>query len=308
MKRLIATCIALVVVTGAAGCASRPATPESIATVPVEEVPDAPMLTTTYPRTVADRDGAELCVVGVLQSNPPGCAGGVTLIGWDWAEVPAGTYEEMRGVRWGDYVVTGAYDAQRNQLTVTSVSTEVEPPRADDSPMGPPIPAACSEPPEGWRIVDESKANQEALYAVSGVARMLDGYATMWIDRTPLPPAPDGADALDQMHHYAVNAGLNIVTVAVQDDAVAAERRIREVWGGALCVITVDYTDAERQAVLEEIMDEYAERGVIVSGLVGVTGVIDVTVVYDLDYALQRELDERYGAGLVIVSSALAPV
>lgn len=307
MKKLIATCIALVVVGGTVGCATRPATQESIATAPVAAAPDAPMLTSTYPRTVVDRDGAELCVVGVLQSSPPGCAGGVTLIGWDWAEV-AGTYEEQGGVRWGDYVVTGAYDAQRNELTVTSVSTDVQPPSAEDSPMGPPIPAACSEPPEGWRIVDESKANQEALYAVSGVATTLDGYATMWIDRTPLPPVPDGADALDQMHHYAVNAGLNIVTVAVQGDAVAAEQRIRDVWGGALCVITVDYTEAERQAIQAEIMDEYAERGVIASGLDGVTGVIDVTVVHDLDYALQRELDERYGAGLVVVGSALAPV
>lgn len=307
MKKLIATCIALVVVAGTTGCASRPVASDSIATVPVAAVPDAPILTTTSPRTVIDRDGAELCVVGVLQSNPPGCMGGVALIGWDWAGVP-GAYEEQGGVRWGEYVVTGAYDAQRNQLTVTSVSTDVHPPSADDSPMGHPVPTACSAPPEGWQILDESKANQEALHAVSGVATTLDGYATMWLDLTPLPPVSDGADALEQMHHYAVNAGLNIVTVAVRGDAVAAEQRIREVWGGALCVITVDYTEAERQGVQEEIMDEYAARGVIASGVDGVTGVIDITVVYDLDYALQRELDERYGAGLVVVGSALAPV
>lgn len=304
VKRIIAVGVLLVVAVGAVGCATERPVPEIQESA--VEVSATPTLTTRYLTTVVDRGEAELCVGGVLQSNPPGCMGAVTLIGWNWSAVP--TYEQRDGVRWGDYVVTGTYDPQTNELTVASVDSDAASPHSDQSPMGPPMPTVCPEPLGGWQILDESRADQESLYAVGPVAMSLDGYATMWLDRTPLPAVPGDADALEQMHHYAVNAGLNIVTVAVRGDPLAAEQRIRDVWGGALCVIAVDYTEAERQSAQQEIMVEYEEWGIIASGVDGITGVIGITVVHDLDGALQRVLDERYGAGLVVVDSALAPV
>ncbi|WP_152594788.1 hypothetical protein [Microbacterium profundi] len=304
MSRVVGVVIALAVVVGAAGCGAPRPVPQTSSSDSAATAAASPLLTTDHPVMVIERDGeADLCFV-VMQSWPPLCGGGPRLVDWDWMVVP-GTYEEAMGVRWGEYVVTGIYDAQTNELTVETVTAAPEPPRADTSAMGPPLPTACPEPDGGWRILDESTANQEALYAVGGVAATLDGYATMWIDRSPLPPVPDDADPLEQLHHYAVYAGLNIVTVAVRGDAVAAEQRLREVWGGALCVITVDYTEADRQALLQEVMDEYAARGLTIAGMDGVTGVIGITVVYDFDGALQQELDERYGPGLIRVHSAL---
>lgn len=307
MKRFVVVAAALAVVAGAAGCSG--ARPVAEMSAPPQKQADSAsaVLTTRYPVMVVEREDVRLCVGGMLGLYPPGCMGDVGLIGWDWAAVP-GTYEEDMDVRWGEYVVTGTYDVAANELTVVSVDARAEEPIVEESPMGPPMPTACPEPDGGWRIIDESTANQEALGAVGSVATTLDGYATMWIDGTPLPPVPEDSDPLAQMQHYALNAGLNIVTVAVRGDTAAAERQLREVWGGALCVIAVDYTEAERQAIQQEVMDEYMTRGFLLAGLDAVTGVIDITVVHDIDGEMQREVDERYGPGLIRVHSALVPV
>jgi hypothetical protein len=62
-----------------------------------------------------------------------------------------------------------------------------------------------------------------------------------------------------------------------------------------------DHTEAELLRIHSELRDLPG----LLAGSSGF-GVVDVTVVHD-DGTLQRRLDEKYGAGLVRVTSALQP-
>jgi hypothetical protein len=92
-----------------------------------------------------------------------------------------------------------------------------------------------------------------------------------------------------------------IINVTVTGDSTAAEAKLRETWGGALCVSPAQYTEAELLHVLDEVT---RMPGMLTAG----TGRdrVDVEVIYD-DGSLQRELDDRLGAGMVAVTSALRP-
>lgn len=102
MKTLLALVAALL----AGPASSAPATPADRP----DSVPAAVgEVTTSVPVTVLDDGGgAELCLGGVFQSLPPQCDG-PAVAGWDWVE-HAGDFEEVRGVRWGAFVVSGAFD------------------------------------------------------------------------------------------------------------------------------------------------------------------------------------------------------
>lgn len=254
---------------------------------------------------VIERNGQTNLCFGVLQPYPPACAGGVELAGWDW-EAVEGQYEEHAGVRWGDFTVTGVYDSDAETLAVVSTGPIAATPPAD--PTGPILPSRCPAPDGGWKIVDEARASYEALNAAFGLIASLEGYGTMWIDRSAIPTVPSGTDTLEEMRLNAVHAGLSILNVGVRSDPAAAEARIREVWGGALCVFPVDYTAAELNARVQEIVADHrwmTEHQVMTTGPDALTGVITIQVVHDVDGALQREMDQEYGPGAVVVSSIL---
>jgi hypothetical protein len=95
--------------------------------------------------------------------------------------------------------------------------------------------------------------------------------------------------------------------VHVTGDVAAAERDLREIWGGALCVSSAEHTQAELAAIQADI-DETAEAiGLTSSSTDVVTGVIRVEVVVD-DGTLQADYDERFGPDRVVVTSWLVPV
>lgn len=304
MLRISAGVCAGLVTLAIAACATPPPGTDPIRAASAVAT-DPVLLTTGHPVTVID-DGREtaLCLGGVLQSVPPGCAGGLTLVGWDWDDVP-GPYEEANGVRWGDFVVTGTHDSDAEEFTVVSVTDGSDyawPDPPEDAGL---FPTRCAEPPRGWQILDEDTATLDALHAATALAAQLDGYATSWVDNALIPPVAEGTDPLDEMHNYAVNAGLTIINVAVRGDTSAAEDRLREVWGGALCVFSVDYTAAEREALLQEILAEQSD--IVTAFTDGMTGRIKVSVAYDDGGALQDALDGRYGTDLVVVNSVLKP-
>lgn len=258
---------------------------------------------------VIGRNGrTELCF-GVAESSPPGCAGGVELAGWDWDAVEA-EHDERREVHWGDFSVTGRYDTVAQVLTVVSV-TAFSVTSSPIGPRGPILPSRCPEPEGGWRILDESLATYDALLGIHAATTALDGYATSWIDRSEIPPVPAGTDVLEEMRLDAVHAGLSIVNVGVHGDPAAAEARLRQVWGGALCVFSADYTAAELDARLQEIMSDETLRSdhkVMSAGPDAMTGQIGISVIYDADGELQQRMDDEYGPGAVVVSSILNPL
>ncbi|HWL79039.1 hypothetical protein [Microbacterium sp.] len=280
-----------------AGCA----TPRDDA-VPPGGAPDADsaaLVTTKHPVTVLDDgDGAELCLGAMAASYPPQC-GGPSMIGWDWNRY-VGQFEEAAGVRWGLFILTGTYDPAADAFTAIEVEpgADYEWPEVDVTDFSTP----CPEPDGGWRVVDESKATFEAMNATFERAQLLDGYATAWMDQSPNPAArPGAAEGSETLMNDPL---LTIVNVRVTGDPSAAEAALREVWGGMLCVTQATRTAAELQSIQSEIVS--STPGVLSAGENGMSGVVDVTVVYD-DGALQDRFDDEYGPGVVRVMSSLVP-
>lgn len=280
-----------------AGCGQPPpgAAPGTTDEAPTRGPAPAGALTTRSPATVLDAgDGAQVCLGGVMESMPPQCRG-VPLAGWDWAD-HEGAYEEAGAVRWGDFTVTGTFDG--TTLTVTDALPGALGTGTGDVPrrdVGPP----CPEPAGGW--ADDPLplvAHEEVLAA----ARARADYAGGWV--THRDPRP--AEEIDQLVADDPGAGLvpPVVTIRVTGDPAAAEADLRPLWDGPLCVTTAERTEAELVEIQTEVN---AVDGMLGSSQDTLTGTVDLQVVHD-DGTLQAELDERYGAGVVRVESALVPL
>ena len=218
-----------------------------------------------------DGDGPELCLGAVAESLPPQCAG-PTMTGWDWAAHPE--REEQAGTRWGSFYVQGTFDG------TTFAVTEAVPAALYDTlstPAEEPLGTPCEEPPGGW-VVDAATTSGEAMDATLQAASALPGYAMGWLDG-------------------------NTVNLAVTEDPAGAEAKLRETWGGGLCVSEAEHTEAELQAIQGELN--------AVPGMLSVAStrpdVLELHVVQD-DGSIQAWADETYGDGLVEVTSALVPL
>lgn len=143
----------------------------------------------------------------------------------------------------------------------------------------------CPEPSGGWRAPDPERATLEAQDRAFETAEELSDYAGSWID--------DRGDANQDPLKIIVNA-------QVTGDVAVAERAIRRVWGGSLCISQVAHTEAE----LREILDRLAERSD--SQLVEIGSNPVELSVHD-DGSPQRELNSTFGKGLVRDRSLLRP-
>jgi hypothetical protein len=266
---------------------------------PGAQSPDGLVRTTSLATVLDDGDGAELCVGGVAESYPPQCSG-PRLIGWDWAE-HEGTYEEAGGVSWGTYALEGRYDAAANTFEVESVSDEPSVPSpAPEIDFSSP----CEEPDGGWRVQDTSAVTMDDREAAFAVAESLDGYAGAWVDQQPheIPSPAPGDDESQIAYEEAMNDPLyTVINVRVTGDTVAAEEKLRDVWSGMLCVTGAERSQAELLDIVNDLTSVPNSLGV---GTDVLDNTVNLSVIYD-DGALQRELDEKYGEGVVEVDSAL---
>ena len=188
------------------------------------------------------------------------------------------------------FVVTGSFDG--TDLTPTDVmpADEYDAPDPSDEPS---FATPCPEPEGGW-VVDAQQVSRVDLDAAFRVAGELPGYAGSFVD--------EQRDAGDRQAPIDPHGSSSIVNVSVTDDPAVAEEAIREVWGGGLCITAARYPDAELGRIQDAVND-----------LPGMTSSsrgddrVDVSVVYD-DGTIQAWVDEEYGDGVVVVSSALAPV
>ena len=226
-----------------------------------------------------DGSGSRFCLGVVLASLPPQC-GGPKLVGWTW---PADA-ERASGVTWADAALLGSYVGHRFTVARRLTSAEVArnfppPPRSDFS-------SPCPEPAGGWRAVDPARAGSDDEQRVFAAAERLPGYAESWLD--------DRGD-------HAQDSRKIVVNVRVTGDPAEAERTLRRVWGGSLCVTRAEHTAAELRRIQSALSHE---AGLLSSGTGD--GRVQIEVTFD-DGSLQAELDDRYGPGLVEVSSALQP-
>lgn len=304
-RRFVGACAVAAGVLLVAGCATPPAS---------DRVPDAPtaaatqeLLTTPGAVTVLDDGGgAQLCLGAIAESLPPQC-GGAAVLGWDWADWD-GAYDEAAGVRWGLFTLTGTYDAEAFTFTPDTV----RPWREGDEPSGDVGPGMdfstpCTAPDGGWRVLDEARTTDERMNRTFERAAGLDGYAVAWVDRSRVPSAGEDATPEEQLAETAPYPELTIINVRVVGDVAAAAAELREIWGGMLCVTAAEHTEAELQSIADEVVATLPASDLQGVGVDGMAGIVSVGVIHD-DGTLQQRFDDEYGAGLVVVSSALRSV
>ena len=220
--------------------------------------------------TVLDSgSGPEMCLGAVAQSYPPQC-GGPELVDFDFGDVGA---EEAAGVTWGQYALTGTYDG------TTFTVTESVPAALYDSlttPEAGGLDPACDDA----TTTDADMASPEDMDATLAAASALPTYATAWLSN-------------------------GTISVAVTEDPEGAEAELRKTWGGLLCVTTVEKTDADLNAINQELQAQLGDQ-LLTSGSTSPDS-LDATVVFD-DGSIQEWADATYGDGLVRVSSSLNPV
>jgi hypothetical protein len=236
---------------------------------PPTPVPDGEVRTQGLVMVLDDGDGPEMCLGGVAESYPPQC-GGPALTDFEWGDVG---FEEASGVRWGSYALTGTFDG--TAFTVTdAIPAALYDVMAE--PEQDPLAAACDDA----TTTDTAKATPEDMDATLAAASALPTYATAWLTG-------------------------NTINVAVTEDADGAEAELRRTWGGMLCVTTVERTEADLNAINQELQGALGER-LLTSGSFAPDS-LDAQVVFD-DGSIQDWADETYGDGLVRISSALVPV
>lgn len=236
------------------------------------------------------RDGKPmLCLGAVALSLPPQC-GDVPITNWDWDRVE--DEEHMSGVTWGDYHVVGTYDG------ASFAVLEVGPPRSPHHPQDR-IEIPCPQPEGGWTSDDLGRVRESDMDAAGELAAGQPDFAGLWVK------------VINPIEGVDVYEGNDIVlNVAFNGDIERHRRELAEVWGGPLCVVRHERTQAE----LLRIQDELSSRGKEELGIELLASDVDVVhnqlrvQVVRADDGLQEAVDERYGKGTVRLSSALKPV
>lgn len=237
--------------------------------------------------------GPELCLGGVAESYPPQC-GGVPITNWDWDE--ADGEESASGTTWGSYHVVGTYDGEA--FTLTEPPTDSRP--APTEPEGAyDFTTPCPEPEGGWasEVTDPARATQDAVSPASEYASAQDDYGALWLDWIGDDPTSE---------EQAMEPGAFVLNAAFTGDLAEHEARLRELWGGPLCVSRSERTSAELQRIQQEVSEELG-ADLLSSGVDEPNGAVYVHVLVATDEQ-QRALDERYGEGLVHLTGALRPV
>src|SRR5690349_16474283 len=180
-------------------------------------VPDGEVRTSGLVTVLDAGDGPEMCLGAVAESYPPQC-GGPAVADFDWGDVGS---EEASGVRWGSYALTGTFDG--STFTVTDAI-----PAALYDTMAQPEAGGLDPACDDAEATDPDKATPEDMDATLTAASALPTYATAWLSN-------------------------GTISVAVTEDPEGAEAELRKTWGGLLCVTTVEKTDADLNAINEEL-------------------------------------------------------
>ncbi|MFE3450504.1 hypothetical protein ACFXJ8_16375 [Nonomuraea sp. NPDC059194] len=241
--------------------------------------------------------GPQLCAM-VAQSLPPQC-GGPDIVGWDWTTVE---HESRDGVRWGEYHVVGTWDGDR--LTLTEPARPAE--RRDTPRDRPDLTTPCPRPEGGWRPVDPSKATEEAMAAAIARAARLPGYAGSWLDQGYLKEI-DGYDPDDprSVERHTNDPKRLVLNLRFTGDPAVHEPAIREVWGGALCLSRAERTAAELRTLQERVSKQF--KGAFSVSADELAGQVKVGV-WVVTPQLQRQVDDTYGKGLVVLHGFLQSV
>jgi hypothetical protein len=297
MVRGLVCCLALVAL-GGCGQSGPPAahvkgsgTSLAVPTATTTNVPTSAGSDQVYgiATVIQDRgDVPQMCLGDdVLDSLPPQCTG-VPLVGWSWPEGSA----RLKDTRWGEYVVVGSFDGATLHVTRALPTKGYKGPRPADPGDAVDLRSACPTPSGGWHPVDPTRTTDVTQRQVLGAAHRLAGFADEWID----DPQQRGVGA-----SYTSDPLKIILNVAVTEHRASAERKMRDIWGGALCVSLAKHTHRELVHITSSL--RRTQGALVVTPSRDQVGLL---VVFD-DGTLQQTLNQRYGKGSVKVSSALQP-
>lgn len=196
----------------------------------------------------ADADLPTICLNVVGYSDPPVCQGDVVLKGdFSWDDV---AHTNTGGTRWAEstHIVVGRLDltdGEHGSLTLTrpldSVPESALP--VDDPPPPDVEPELDCEDP--LRDADEKKTRDEIVKGQQVDPRDLVRQALEGVPVVSFTGTSRGlGHELDDYGFY----------VYVQGDTEGPFQKVREVWGGPLCVVSSDQpTEAEREAEAERV-------------------------------------------------------
>lgn len=302
MRLFASGALALLAALALTACAAVPSGAPTSTAEPTGIVETARMAT-----VLDDGTGPQLCLGPIAMSYPPQC-GGPAITGWDWADW-TGAYTEASGVRWGAFWVAGHYDEESDAFTVTDAEPGDEHVWPETEQTAWDFSSPCSAPAGGWAVRDAALTTAATLDAALSYAATSPGYASAWVDQSPNPlwntePATDEGWA---EYEAAMNDPLlTILNVRTSGDVAALETALQERWGGMLCVSAAERSEAELGVIQEELTAGALGRP-LSAGTDAVSGRVLVDVMVD-DGTLQQAADERYGAGLVVVTAALVPL
>ena len=239
--------------------------------------------------------GPQLCVGAVATSLPPQC-GGPDLIGFDFSSLPAGSHESVLQSRYGSFVVTGV--PQGGAIRLTAPARPAGPEERPGAPE-PSFATPCPEPAGGWRPLDAARTTEEALQAASARAEAVPGYALLWIDQPAPTPEELAAGAGNDPLRYVLN-------VSTTGDLAEMESAVRAVWGGASCISAAAHSAVELTSARDALDGPDVGLALLDLQLDPLAGQVTATALLARE-ADQRRLDERFGTGLVRLSSVLRP-
>ncbi len=159
--------------------------------------------------------GITICNGHVTDSSPPQCPFTTPVMGITWDDVPwaetaqASIPETAKSITWGEALIVGNFDGD------TFINTQVFPRNAPAIPLPPDtitdeeLPTLCEAPIRG--------PGGDSVEALIETADGLPGYQALWVSTNQVT-----------------------YNVAVTEDVEGARSALAEVYGGELCVGTVD--------------------------------------------------------------------
>lgn len=209
----------------------------------------------------------------------------VVIEGMDWSALGV---EPLRGTYHAKATLVGVFDGSHFVLTEPPGPIRHIEPVVNALDFS----SECEPPSGGWAVQDSSLASTEAMDKATAYAQTQAEFAGLWIDRS------NGAPGSNDPHDAVLNFRF---TGALREH----EASLREIWGGALCVVPGSHTRQDLEAIERTIRSEIEVANSIIHPKLDA---VLVQVVIPTPGYSQLELNERFGEGTVIITSSFRPV